>query len=135
MQVDVQTGDGRTAPINIGGKDARVTVTNGSEARRIYFEVDDAFLAGRHAAVSVTVEYFDQGIGDDYWFAIEYDAGPMACYKGTARVSLTNSGTWKKATIDLPDAYFSGCENFRSDFRIWSPDRDLFVNYVAVTMK
>jgi len=133
MQVDDQTADGLTAPANIGGKEARVTVTNGSEARYIYFEVDNAFLAGRHAAVSVTTEYFDQGMGNDYWFAVDYDAGGMACYKGTRPVQLTNSGIWKTATIDLPDAYFGGCERFQSDFRISTPDRDLYFNTVTLT--
>jgi hypothetical protein len=135
MQVDVQSADGQTAPANIGGKEARVTVTNGSDARYIYFVVDTAFLEKRHAPVSVTVEYYDQGMGSDYWFAIEYDAGGMDCYKGTRLVQLTNSSTWKTATIDLPDAYFGGCERFQSDFRISTPDRDLYFNAVTVTKK
>ena len=135
MQVDVQSADGLTAPANIGSKEARVTVTNGSEARYIYFVVDTAFLEKRHAPVSVTIEYYDRGTGSDYWFAVEYDAGGMACYKGTRPVQLTNSNTWKTATIDLPDAYFGGCERFQSDFRISTPDRDLYFNTVTVTKK
>ena len=133
MHVDVQTGDGRTAPANIGGKEARVTVPNGSEVRYIYFEVDNAFLAKKPAPVSITIEYYDQGVGDDYWFAVEYDAGHEACYKTSRSVQLTNAAIWKTATIDLPDAYFSGCERFQSDFRITTPDRDLSFNTVTLT--
>jgi hypothetical protein len=135
MHIDDQSGDGITAPANIGGKDARVTVTNDSGTRYVYFEVDNVFLAKMHAPVNLTIEYFDQGMGKDYWFAVQYDAGGPACYKETRPIELTNSGIWKTATLDLPDAYFGGCERFQSDFRIVTPDRNLYFNTVTLTKK
>ena len=136
-QVGITLGDGRTAPANIGGKEARVTVHEG-EARFIYFQVDNGFLFARRAPVSVTIEYFDQGTGDEFGFAVDYDSGGAdvsSCYKLTRWVALTNSSTWKTATIDLPDAYFAGCENFVADFRISTPDRDMYFNTVTLTKK
>ncbi len=137
-QVDEPVGDGRTAPANIGGNEARVTVTNGSEARYMYFQVDDGFLSGRNAPVSVTIEYFDEGMGDEFSFAVNYDSGGAdipSCFKQAGYVKLTNSGTWKTATIDLPDAYFGGCQHGEMDFRIATPDRDLYFNTVTLTKK
>jgi hypothetical protein len=135
-QVGILQGDGVTAPAEIGGKDARVTVTNGSPARYMYFAVEDAFLRAEHAPVSVTIEYFDQRAGNQLGFAIEYDSGgtgTAACYKQTGFLRLTDTGTWKTVTIDLPDAYFGGCQNFAADFRISTSDRDLYINRVTVT--
>jgi hypothetical protein len=131
-----QIGDGHTAPANIGGKEARVTVTNGSQSRYIYFQADHAFLEARRAQVVITVEYFDQGTGSEAWFNINYDSPGSdieSYYRNTRYIWLTNSGQWKTASFDLPDAYFGGRQNDGADFRISTSDRDLFVNTVTVT--
>jgi serine/threonine protein kinase len=137
-QVGDQIGDGITAPANVGGKEARVTVANGAQTRYIYFQVDDTFLQARNAHVSITIEYFDQGKAPDFEFLVNYDSGGTglaSCYKRTRHIGLTNSGQWKTATFDLPDAYLGGCENYDADFRIETPDRDLFFNTLTVTKK
>ncbi len=137
-QVAVELGDGVTAPAKIGGQEGRATMTNGSDSRYIYFQVDDAFLPAGNEPVSATIEYFDQGMGDEFGFGIDYDSGGSdlnSCYKKTRYIGLTNSGKWKTATIDLPDAHFGGCQNFDADLRIWTPDRDLYFNTVTLTRK
>jgi len=133
-----QNGDGRTAPANIGGKEARVTVANGTRGRFVYFAVDSAFLEARRAQVVITVEYFDQGTGSEAWFNISYDSPGSdveSYYRNTRNIWLTNSGQWKTASFDLPDAYFGGRQNDGADFRISTSDRDLFINTVTVTKK
>ena len=137
-QVAVELGDGVTAPAKIGGQEGRATMTNGSDSRYIYFQVDDGFLPAGNEPVNATIEYFDQGMGDEFGFGIDYDSGGSdldSCYKKTQYIGLTNSGKWKTATIDLPDAYFGGCQNFDADLRIWTPDRDLYFNTVTLTRK
>jgi len=137
-QVGDQSGDGRTAPANIGGKEARVTVANGAPSRYVYFLVDPAFLAPRSEHLSITIEYFDQGLGSNHWFSLDYDSAGTdiaSQYKSTPLIRLTNSNQWKTATIDLPDAFFRGRENYGADFRIATPDLDLYFGTVTVTKK
>ena len=100
--------------------------------------MDDGFLPAGNEPASATIEYFDQGMGDEFGFGLNYDSGGSdldSCYKTTRYIGLTNSGKWKTATIDLPDAHFGGCQNFDADLRIWTPDRDLYFNTVTLTRK
>jgi formylglycine-generating enzyme required for sulfatase activity len=121
------SGDGITAPAETGGKEARVTMPNGSRGRYIYFYVDNDFLFSQQARIRITVEYYDQG---DFDFALHYDS-MEDCFKAIDPILLENSGQWKTATFDLPDARFGGCQHNQFDFRIGAPDRDLYINRVV----
>jgi serine/threonine protein kinase/formylglycine-generating enzyme required for sulfatase activity len=124
-----QGGDGITEPAEIGGRAARVMMPNGTGGRFIYFGVDDGFLFAQQARIRITVEYYDQG---DFHFDVSYDS-MEDCYKATDPILLENSGQWKIATFDLPDARFEGCQHNQFDFRIGAPERDLYINKVVVT--
>ncbi len=133
--VQIGVADGQTAPHGIGGKSARVTVDNGMwPARYIYFKADRAFVFVQETKFRVTVEYFDQG---RFEFWLDYDstdatADMQGRYKQTQHIRLTDSGVWKTATFDLPDAYFGGRQNEGADFRIATNDNDLYINSVTV---
>jgi hypothetical protein len=127
-------GDGQTAPATAGGREARVTVYNGMLARYMYFNADRDFVFAQETKLRVTVEYFDQG-RFDFW--LDYDstdanADMQGRYKQTQQIRLTDSGEWKTATFDLPDAYFGGRQNEGADFRIATGDNDLYINAVTV---
>jgi len=134
VQFDLE--DGVTTPANVGGKEVRVTVFNGTPGRYIYFDVDDDFLFAQETHLRVTVEYFDTS---DFSFSLNYDSTDASAdveraYKpASLDVWLTNSGQWKTATFDLPDAYFGGGQHFGTDFRISCGDNDLYINTVTVT--
>jgi hypothetical protein len=136
VQFDLEGGDGITAPADVGGRAARVTMPNGTPARYIYFDVADSFLFAQDAYLRVSVEYFDQG---DFTFDLSYDstdarADAQGRYKLTAlAIHLGNSGQWKTATFELPDAFFGGRQHQGADFRIGTSDNELFVHTVTVT--
>jgi serine/threonine-protein kinase len=129
LQVE-DTGDGITAPAEIGGKEARVTMPNRTLGRFIYFDVDDDFLFSQRAHLRVTVEYYDQGDGTVF---LEYDS-MEDCFKlADQDVLLEDSGEWKTVTFDLPDARFGGCQHNDFDFRISGPNDELYIDKVVVT--
>ncbi len=77
---------------------------------------------------------FDSGTG---WLRIEYDSPDGSfpvngAYKATDKVSLTNSQQWRRATFDLPDAYFGDRQNGGADLRIALPDIDFYASRVTV---
>ncbi|MDJ0835595.1 MAG: hypothetical protein QNK37_03705 [Acidobacteriota bacterium] len=89
----------------------------------LYLRVNDT-AAYQESGVnaSITMEYFDQGVG---YFRLEYDAVSSA-YKNGVTVSLTGSGTWKSFTWYVNDAYFGNRQNKGSDFRIFRSDNKRF---------
>jgi hypothetical protein len=133
----VECCDGLTAVGNIGGRDARMTVKQ-SSARFIYFDVDDTFIFAVETHVRVAVDYFDQG---SFCFSVNYDSTDATApvqgqFKITSNACLADSGQWKTAMFDLPDAFFSNRQYAgESDFRIGSPDFDLHVSRVVVTKR
>lgn len=102
------------------------------------FGVDPALAGdGTSPAVTVEVDYFDQGEGA---FFLEYDSSDAAvlnvperpgAFKATEPVTLTNSGEWRTATFTITDARFSKRCN-GGDFRITSPSASLGVSAVRV---
>jgi len=128
--------DGISEAAEIGGKEARVTVPAGMAARYLYFDADRDFLFAQETHLRITVEYFDQG---ELYFSLNYDStdasgGDGGAYKGALRdVPLADSGRWRTATFDLPDAYFGGRQHSGADFRIATGDNDLYINAVTVT--
>lgn len=124
--VQIDQGDGRTAPVTLEGKSARIT-DNPTGSRYMYFQVDDAIAHDGAYAACVRVEYFDQGTGS---FGLHYDSTGSA-YANAGDTQRTNTGTWKTASFDLlGDARFANRENGGSDFRISAGSGD--ANKLAV---
>jgi serine/threonine-protein kinase len=134
----VNDGDGITRGEAIGGREARVTLFNGSGGRYFYFDVDHRFIFAEETHVLVTVEYFDQG---SFTFGLNYDAVGSASnleevvFKWSQEVTLRNSGEWKTATFELRDAYFGNRQHISAaDFRIATDENDLYINRVTVSL-
>jgi hypothetical protein len=108
-------------PFNYGGAAWLTTQIAGHDAMYpdhswpsyyIYLAADERFLPTRPASVWVTVEYLDSG--STPW-RLEYD-GVKDPYWATPTVASQNSGQWKLATFNLPDALFEFREG--ADLRI-----------------
>ena len=103
----------------IYGRFARsISKANGKDA--LYFDVDNAFfnnapVNGKYP-VSIDVTYLDKGTGS---FILYYDSQTKTD-KVALRVTCTNSGKWKKASITLADAYMGNRALHNSDFYIKS---------------
>ncbi|GAA4588324.1 hypothetical protein GCM10023194_39660 [Planotetraspora phitsanulokensis] len=111
-----EEGDGHTTATTAGGLPGRTTTGAGSFY--MYFNIDNSFVPGGRYNATAYISYFDQGTGS---WGIQYDSyGNVSnnAYRDSARVTNTNTGTWKTAAIPLPEAAFSGRENGGSDLRL-----------------
>jgi hypothetical protein len=118
--------DGPTVATVIGGLSAR-TSTNSN----IYFNIDDSIAHAGDYAATFTISYFDQGNGS---FAVHYDDGSSDPYRSTASIPLSNSNTWKTATVSASDAYFGGQEHSAADFRLRNGSGQVTVHSVVVSI-
>jgi hypothetical protein len=134
--------DGRTAPVTAGGLSGRSNAQEDQPTypHNIYFQVaDNVAYAGSYVA-QVSVQYYDQGSNT---FALQYDStdcsAPVSgAYKQAGTVTETSTGTWKTATLILPDAYFGNRENNSADFRLAmgsAATDQLTVHQVTVTFQ
>lgn len=84
----------------------------------LYFDIDDAFFrnAPLNSGYPVTIEvtYYDNGTGSWQLF---YNAQNNA-NKASAKITCSNTSTWKKASFTLNDAYFGNGGTRGSDFYI-----------------
>lgn len=110
----VDTADGRTEAVTVGGEPARTTLPGSGY---VYFNVDNSIVPGGAYYAVVSVRYYDHGTDT---FALQYDSNATSsnpAYEETAAVRKTGTDTWKTATFTLDDAHFAGRENGSSDFR------------------
>lgn len=112
--------DAPNEPRSMFGKFARsFDIANGKTG--LYFKVDEAFLKNApidaRYTVTITVTYLDQGNGS---FKFYYDSKSGGVNKASTEVICRNTGTWKKATVKLADAYFGQRGINGSDFSIRS---------------
>ena len=116
--------DGPTTASVVAGLSARTTA-NGN----MYFNIDDSVAHAGDYTAKFTVSYFDQGTGS---FSAQYDDGSSDPYHGTSGITLTNTGTWKTATVTATDAYFGGAQHSSADFRLRNGNGQLVIHSVAV---
>jgi hypothetical protein len=117
--------DGPTTASVIAGLSAR-TSTNSN----IYFNIDDSIAHAGDYSATYTVAYFDQGTGS---FQVQYDDGTSDPYRAASpNIPLTNTGTWKTATVTATDAYFGGQQHSSADFRLRNGGGQVTVHSVVV---
>jgi predicted alpha-1,2-mannosidase len=109
-------GDGVTTPVTVGGMSGRTTVPVTS-GLYMYFRVDPRIAAHQHTTATFTVTYFDSGTNT---WTLQYDADGGSAFTRALSVTNQNTGTWKTATVTVPDAGFAERENGSTDFRIGS---------------
>jgi hypothetical protein len=117
--------DGPTTGSDIAGLSA-LTSTDSN----IYFSVDDSVADQGDYSATWTIEYYDAGTGS---FQVQYDNGTSNPYlAATPNIPLTNTDTWKTATVTGTGAYFGNEQNGGADFRLRNGSGQLTVHSVAV---
>lgn len=98
----------------------------------MYFKVNDAWMANNQHGVDATVYidlvYRDVGSGN---FAVHYDATTGAY--ASVLVARTNTGTWKTASLALPNARFANSQDNGCDLRIHAGGSELIVRSVVLS--
>jgi hypothetical protein len=107
---------------------------NATGKNAMYFNIDDAFFTNKalngQYSVKVKVVYFDQGTGS---WELKYDAQSSA-QKSALKITKTNTGTWKTATVNLTDAYFGNrCPNSTDLMLVNSDAEDDIFHIVELT--
>jgi hypothetical protein len=116
-----------TASANIGGLSARTSADS-----NIYFNIDDSIAYAGDYSATFTIEYYDTGTGS---FQVQYDDGTSNPYKAASPdIPLTNTGTWKTATVTATDAYFGGQQHSAADFRLRNGSGQVTAHSVEVTI-
>lgn len=117
-----EPGNGKSLPVEIGGRPARRNAEPGRHDR-MYFRVDDEWaFAGSRPRVDITVEYFDRGTG---FLELQYD-GQRSNFSLGERVRLEGSDTWKAHTWRVYDAHFGNRQNHGADLRIFRSRKQIF---------
>ncbi|MBM9503503.1 Ig-like domain-containing protein [Actinacidiphila acididurans] len=116
--------DGPTTASVIDGLTARTSTQS-----NIYFDIDDSIAHAGFYSATWTISYYDTGNGS---FAVHYDNGSSDPYKSTQSIPLTNTNTWKTATVTASDAYFGGQEHSGADFRLRNGGGQVTVHSVVV---
>ena len=125
LSENVAAYDGPTTGSDIAGLSA-LTSTDSN----IYFSIDNSVAYEGDYSATFTVEYYDTGTGS---FQVQYDNGTSDPYMAaTPNIPLTNTDTWKTATVTATGAYFGNQQNGGADFRLRNGSGQLTVHSVAV---
>lgn len=107
---------GPTTAATVGGKTAKR-----ASAGTIYFDVNDNYIkngadpAGvKLNSALIGVEYYDEGTGA---FAVDYDS-TTGGVKTADAIALTNTSTWKRASVYITDPKFNNTMQGGNDFAI-----------------
>lgn len=98
----------------------------------MYFKIHDTWMANNQNSGDTTayidIIYKDVGSGN---FAVHYDATTNA--HASVLVGRTNTGTWKTASLALPNAKFANSEDNGCDLRIHAGGSELAVKSVVLS--
>lgn len=132
----LESGDGVTAPTELGGSPCRSAEPTENAGRYVYFRMDDSFKWADRMVVEVSVEYFDEAGGG---FTIEFDGSDLsapfqgAYTRASQTTALQGGGTWKTAVYRLSGCRFLNSQNAGADFRIAIQGDVFHVRRVVVT--
>jgi hypothetical protein len=128
-QIDVSDGEAKNT--TIAGRPATSPIAISSPVRYLYFAVENQFAWQRPAGsnYTLTVTLLDQGTGQ---IKLHYDAQTGLTTSPTS-YTLTNTGTWRTLTFQLPNAYLGGRLNRATDLRLVLPPQDTWINNVTLT--
>jgi len=118
----VPNGDGNTMVVNQGGRNCRANKTLGTDGYMYFNVVGSYAYQGSRPDVYIAVEFLDSGTAT---LRLDYDSAGGAYGNGGA-VTLTDSGTWRRHTFHVQDAWFGNRQNNGADFRIAGPSTSRF---------
>ena len=110
-------GDGVTTPVTVAGRSARRTVERVPGGLHMYFTVDHRIAELGRFATTFTIDYLDEGTNS---WSLQYDADAGSAYQHALTVTNQATGTWRTATVTVPDAGLAHRQNDRTDFRLAS---------------
>ncbi len=126
MSENTAAYDGPTTGSDIDGLSALASTDS-----NIYFSINDSIAYEGDYSATFKIEYYDSGTGS---FQVQYDNGTSNPYAGSSNISLTNTDTWKTATVTATDAYFGDEQNGGADFRLRNGSGQVTVHSVVVTI-
>ncbi len=122
--------DGPTTASDVDGLSALTSTS--TDGGNIYFQINQSIAYEGDYSATFTVEYYDSGTGS---FQVQYDNGTSNPYQvATPSIPLTNTDTWKTATVTATGAYFGGDQHSAADFRLRNGGGQVTVHSVAVTI-
>lgn len=129
-------GDNYSIPAEYDGIAGRQNVNrkpiNGLWLSYLYFSVDKNIISSNDRRVTLEITYFDKGTGS---VLLQYNATGGNIAKQITAATLTDTNTWKTASVSLTDAEFTSPAALTfSDFRITgsgSTDGEICVSRVS----
>jgi len=128
-------------PVDVAGRSAWKSALRADKPTYFYFKLKEpSYRNGKQPAVQVSVTYLDRG---DTAVAVEYDSSDghvnethpkgAGVFKEAIRFQVKQTGKWKTAVFNLPDARFAGRCN-GGDLRLGfaRPDTDPVIAEVLV---
>jgi hypothetical protein len=113
---DPSSAGGTTTAGDVGGLSARTAGAGGSSGSNdMYFDIAASVARTSSYDARFRVSYYDSGSGA---IALQYDNGPSDPNHAAGTITLTDSHTWKTATIDATGAYFGDLSGPGADFRL-----------------
>jgi len=108
--------DGAWSTVFLAGREGAFPVRSTQPASYyIYLDVSNDFCSGSSTEAWITVEYFDGVVGS--WGGLDYDSVDSP-YRRIGPVVLEGSGTWKRHSFHVADAFFGGRQNGSADLRL-----------------
>jgi hypothetical protein len=104
--------------------------------RYLYFAIADPYYYDHSGQLTLRFTYFDQGRGE---IAVQYDSardtGSLAdrYVEHPQRITRTDTGTWKTATLTLPAARCANRQNGGADFRLESRGGELALKRIEIS--
>ncbi len=123
LQVGAHQGDSEFSTTTLGGKSAEVfganTASPGSPTSYLYFSANVPGWTFPET-LYLTTEYYDQPAGGTLHASYNAPAPgiPGAYTSAGAPITLGGTAAWKTYTWVMPQADFSGRQNFSADFRL-----------------
>ncbi len=126
--VQIEEGDGRTAPVTVGGKSARQLTNAG--AKYLYIKIDDAIAFDSTYVACVRADYYDEGKDG---LTLQYDSLAGA-FAAAGTVTRADTKTWQTAEYNIVDGRFANRQNGGADFRLSAGNDGASIHSVSLTI-
>ncbi len=133
--------DGRIHQVQIAGRRAqRLAPDTQSSAWYGYYRITDPALRGRERTLEMEVTWLDSG---SRTLTVQYNSSDPAAvpfefakltpeYRPGASILTGNSGVWKTARFQLPQALLTGGMNGGADIRLMASGGDVYVSRIRM---
>lgn len=134
MTFSLAEGDATTEAAEIGGRKCRRADFDSAlkKQRYFYFNIDDSYAYGeRDGEITVTADYFDSGTAT---LNVQYNS-VYGDYTSLPLVTMTDTKTWKTASVTLRKASLRNLQNRSNDLRIGGINEAFYLSAVSIAVK